>query len=326
MPEAERPRRVFVAINPTASFGKGSRVGPAVVQALQDAGHDVSRLIEPSYAELIESAKRAVASKPDALIVVGGDGMVNLGANIVAGTSVPLGIVPSGTGNDMARALGIPFDDTSAAIALLLRQLELPPRTIDAGLIHRSDGGRTWYACMVSAGFDAVVNERANRMTWPKGPMRYNIALLYELIGLKPITYTLTMDGVESTVQGMLISVGNGVSLGGGMRVTPDALVDDGLLDVLVVERLTRIQFLRIFPRVFKGTHLTDPRVSVHRVKRISIAADGVVAYGDGERIGSLPIDVEVVPGALRVLAPCRLAGLPRYGILDELSTCGPIV
>jgi diacylglycerol kinase (ATP) len=306
MPEAEQPRRVFVAINPTASFGKGSRVGPAVVKALQDAGHDVTRLMEPSYAELIVSAKKAVASKPDALVVVGGDGMVNLGANLVAGTDVPLGIVPSGTGNDMARVLGIPHADSAAAIRLLLRQLQLPARTIDAGLVHRSDGGQTWYACMVSAGFDAVVNERANRMTWPKGPMRYNLALLYELIGLKPITYTLVMDGVESTVQGMLISVGNGVSLGGGMLVTPDALVDDGLLDVLVVERLTRIQFLRIFPRVFKGTHLSDPRVTVHRVKRVSIAAEGVAAYGDGERVGRLPIDVEVVPGALTVLAPAK--------------------
>ncbi|MES2169206.1 MAG: diacylglycerol kinase [Actinomycetota bacterium] len=143
-------------------------------------------------------------------------------------------------------------------------------------------------------------------MTWPKGRMRYNVALLYELIGLKPITYTLTLDGEVRVVRGMLITVGNGVSIGGGMKVTPDALLDDGLLDVLIVERLTRIQFLRIFPRVFKGTHLTDPRVSVVKVRRVTIAADGVVAYGDGERIGPLPIDIEVKPGALKVLAPSK--------------------
>ncbi len=136
--------------------------------------------------------------------------------------------------------------------------------------------------------------------------MRYNVALLYELIGLKPITYTLTLDGEVRVVRGMLITVGNGVSIGGGMKVTPDALLDDGLLDVLIVERLTRIQFLRIFPRVFKGTHLTDPRVSVVKVRRVTIAADGVVAYGDGERIGPLPIDIEVKPGALKVLAPSK--------------------
>ncbi|MBK4346270.1 YegS/Rv2252/BmrU family lipid kinase [Lacisediminihabitans changchengi] len=306
MVEASKPRRVFVAINPTASFGKGSKVGPAVVAALLTAGHDVTRLEEPSYAELIASAKAAIATGPDALIVVGGDGMVNLGTNLVAGTDVPLGIVPSGTGNDMARALGIPHENSAGAIDLLLKQLQLPARTIDAGLIHRSDGGETWYACMVSAGFDAVVNERANRMTWPKGPMRYNLALLYELIGLKPIRYTLTFDGEVTEVEGMMISVGNGVSLGGGMLVTPDAEVDDGLLDVLVVGRLTRLQFLRIFPRVFRGEHLTDPRVTVRRVKRVTIAAEGVAAYGDGERVGPLPVTIEVRPGALKVLAPAR--------------------
>lgn len=306
MPEATKPKRVFVAINPTASFGKGSKVGPAVLKALTDAGHDVTRLEEPSYAELIVSAKKAVASKPDALIVVGGDGMVNLGTNLVAGTDVPLGLVPSGTGNDTARVLNIPFNDAPGAIRVLLEQLQKPARTIDAGHIRQSDGATTWFACMVSAGFDAVVNERANRMTWPKGPMRYNIALLYELIGLKPITYTLELDGVKSTTQAVMISVGNGVSLGGGMLVTPDALVDDGLLDALVVEQMGRVAFLRIFPRVFKGEHLTDRRVTVYKVKKVSIAASGVAAYADGERVGPLPVDIEVVPGALKVLAPTK--------------------
>jgi len=306
MPDATTPKRVFVAINPSASFGKGRGVGPAVLAALTAAGHDVTQLMEPSYAELIESAKKAVASSPDALIVVGGDGMVNLGTNLVAGTDVPLGIVPSGTGNDMARSLGIPNADTDAAIRTLIAQLQLPPRTIDAGLIHRSDGGQTWFACMVSAGFDAVVNERANRMTWPKGRIRYNIALLYELIGLKPITYTFDMDGVKSTSQAVMVSVGNGVSLGGGMLVTPDALVDDGLLDVLVVGKLGRLAFLRIFPRVFRGEHLSDPRVNVHRVKRVAISANDVAAYGDGERVGALPVEIEVVSGALKVLSPAR--------------------
>ena len=306
MPEATTPRRVFVAINPSASFGKGRNVGPAVIKALTDAGHDVTRLMEASYQELITKARAAVASKPDALIVVGGDGMVNLGTNMVAGTDVPLGIVPSGTGNDMARVLAIPHEDTDGAIRLLLRQLQLPPRTIDAGLIHRSDGGQTWFACMVSAGFDASVNERANRMTWPKGRIRYNIALVYELFGMKKISYTLDMDGEKRTVDGSMISVGNGVSLGGGMLVTPTALVDDGLLDVLIVEHMPRLDFLRIFPRVFKGEHLSDKRVTVHKVKRVSISAENVAAYGDGERVGPLPIEIETVAGALRVLSPAN--------------------
>lgn len=298
--------RLVVAINPTASFGKGRDVGPAVVQTLRALGHDVTSLQEPDFEQLMESGRKAVASKPDALVVVGGDGMVNLGANLVARTKVPLGIVPSGTGNDMARGLGIPFDNTEAAIRALGDALARPPRTVDAGLVHYIDddgaAAERWFACVLSAGFDAIVNERANHMTRPKGASRYLVALALELARLRPIQYRLVLDGEVLETSGALISVGNNVSLGGGMKVTPDAKLDDGLLDVLVVKALSRISFLRIFPRVFEGTHVTDPRVSIHRAKRIRIEAEGLVAYADGERFGRLPIDIEVVPNALRLL------------------------
>lgn len=296
-------RRLVVAINPTASFGKGRDVGPAVVQTLRALGHDVTSLQEPDFEQLMESGRRAVASKPDALIVVGGDGMVNLGTNLVARTKVPLGIVPSGTGNDMARGLGIPHDNTEAAIEALIAALDAPPRVIDAALVSGPDRDDRWFACVLSAGFDAIVNERANKLTRPKGPSRYLVALGLELIKLKPIQYRVTLDGVSLETSGALISVGNNVSLGGGMKVTPDAKVDDGVLDVLIVQALGRLSFLRIFPRVFEGTHVTDRRVTIHRAKHIRIEADAVVAYADGERFGSLPIDIQVVPKALRVLS-----------------------
>ena len=299
--------RLVVAINPTASFGKGRNVGPAVVQTLRALGHDVTSLQEPDFEQLMASGRKAVASKPDALIVVGGDGMVNLGTNLVAKTKVPLGIVPSGTGNDMARGLGIPHDNTEKAIEALVIALGKPARTIDAGRISYADPetgepSTRWFACVLSAGFDSVVNERANRMQRPKGASRYMIALGLELVRLKPIPYRLVLDGTELVTRAMLVSVGNNVSIGGGMKVTPDALVDDGLLDVLVVRPLSRAAFVRIFPRVFKGTHISDPRVSIHRARRVRIESDVAVAYADGERIGPLPVEIEVVPSALRLL------------------------
>ena len=304
-----KPLNLVVAINPTASFGKGRTVGPAVVQTLRALGHDVTSLQEPDFEQLLAAGHRAVASKPDALVVVGGDGMVNLGTNLVARSKVPLGIVPSGTGNDMARGLGIPHDNAEAAIETLVEALARPPRVIDAGLVRYIDdetgqADERWFACVLSAGFDAIVNERANRMRHPKGASRYQIALGLELMKLKPIPYRLTLDGHVIETTGALISVGNNVSLGGGMLVTPDAKLDDGLLDVLVVQALSRVSFLRIFPSVFKGEHVKDPRVTIHRAKRIRIESDGVVAYADGERFSTLPIDIEVVPGALRILAP----------------------
>lgn len=299
----------MVAINPSASFGKRKAVGPALVSTLRGLGHTVTALTEPTFAQLVDAGRAAVATKPDALIVVGGDGMVSLGVNLVAKSKVPLGIVPSGTGNDMARVLGIPWDNTEAAIAVLLASLEAGPRTIDAGLIRHTDSEtglerQTWFACAVSAGFDAIVNERANTMTRPKGPSRYLVALLIELAKLKPIEYTLGLDGQTATTKAALISIGNGVSLGGGMKITPDARVDDGLLDVLVVQPLSRLNFLRIFPRVFKGEHVTDARVTITRAKHVVIDSPGVAAFADGERLGLLPIDVQLVPGAVRVLSP----------------------
>ena len=301
-----RLQRIVVAINPQASFGKRRAVGPAVVHTLRAAGHEVTSLTEPDLEQLTAAAAAALKKRPDALVVVGGDGMVNLGVNLLAETAIPLGIIPSGTGNDMARGLGIPVGDTEAAIDALLEALGRPSRVIDAGRVAHGDGTVSWYGCVLSAGFDAIVNERANLMRWPRGRSRYNLALLRELAMLKPIHYILDLDGVRTETSAVLVAVANNTSLGGGMRVTPDALLDDGFLDVFIVEPLSRTAFLRIFPRVFKGTHITDPRVSISRAKLIRIEAADVVAYADGERVSGLPIEVQVRSGALRVLAPSR--------------------
>jgi len=295
--------RIVVAINPAAAFGSTAGVGPAVVAALRAAGHEVTSLSEPDYPRLVAVANAALATKPDALVVVGGDGMVGFAANLTATSGIPFGIVPSGTGNDMARGLGIPVGDTAAAIAQLEHALGRPPRVIDAGLITRDDGSTRWFACVFSGGFDARVNERANRMRHPRGRGRYILALLRELVTLRAISYELELDGVALERDAILVAVGNNVSFGGGMRVAPDALLDDGLFDVVTLAPVNRRQLLGIFPSVFSGAHIRDPRVSVRRARRVRISAAGVVGYADGERVGELPLELEVVPGALSVLA-----------------------
>jgi len=304
MTAAMKKRRLVVAINPTASFGRGSEVGPAVVQSLRGAGHDVVMLTEPSFVELRDAASVALHARPDAFIVVGGDGMVSLGTNLLAGTKTPLGIVPSGTGNDVSRGLGIPVGNTEAAVEQLLAALQVKPRVIDVGRVTLADGSQTWFAGVLSAGFDAIVNERANRMRRPRGPSRYTIAMVLELLRFRPISYRLVIDGVPREVRGMLAAIANGVSIGGGMKITPDASFDDGLFDVCVVGPLSKFNFIRLFPTVFTGAHVTNKAVSMRRGSRVRIEADAVVAYADGERVGPLPLDIELVPGALRVLAP----------------------
>jgi diacylglycerol kinase (ATP) len=156
---------------------------------------------------------------------------------------------------------------------------------------------------VVSAGFDAAVNERANAWRWPGGKSRYPLAMLRELASFRAITYTVTADGERWRQDAMLISVANGQSIGGGMKITPDAVLDDGYLDLFIVGPLSRLGLLTVFPKVFSGGHLGHPAVRIRRVRNVELSADSVVAYADGERIGPLPLTIEVVPGAVRVLA-----------------------
>jgi diacylglycerol kinase (ATP) len=294
--------RIAVAINPFASFGGRRDVGPRVAAALLAEGHAVSTLSEPNIELLRREVEAEVAAGIDLLVVVGGDGMISLGTNVVAGTGLPMAIVPCGTGNDMARGLTIPIESTEASIAHLLKAITRPPRAIDAARV-RHGTLTTWYAGVLSAGFDAVVNERANHMAWPRGKSRYTLAILRELATFRPISYRITVDGVERETRAMLVSIANNVSLGGGMMIAPGAVLDDGLLDLFIVSPLSRLGLLRVFPKVFSGTHTTLRQVELSRCRTVRIEADDVVAYADGERIGPLPVDIEVVPGALLVHA-----------------------
>ncbi len=299
---ASTPARVAVAINPQASSGRRREVGPAVVRALQTEGREVVVLAQPNYELLRRETVRVIEDGVDALVVVGGDGMVSLGVNILAQTSVPLGIVASGTGNDMARSLGLPVGDTDASIVALLDAVSRGPRRIDLGRV-RHGALSTWFACVLSAGFDAMVNERANRMVRPRGRHRYTIAMARELLTFRAARYRLTIDGVITTPEAMLVSVANGRSIGGGMMIAPGAELDDGLLDVFVADRMPRHRFLRVFPRVFRGEHTALAEVHTTRARSVVIEAGGIVAYADGERIGALPVEVSAVPGALLVYA-----------------------
>lgn len=304
MPDS--PLTVVVAVNPMASFGRRRDVGPRVVERLRAAGHTAIAVDAQNIELLRRETARAVGAGADALVVVGGDGMANLGINIVAQTDVPLGIVPSGTGNDLADGLGIPTADAEAAIDLLLAALHRPPRVIDAGVIRHGESHAelsTWFGCVLSAGFDATVNERANLMTRPRARSRYVFALLRELATLHARPYRIVADGETIATEAMLVSVANNRSLGGGMRIAPHAELDDGRFELFVVTAMSRPRFLRLFPKVFRGEHTELPEVSFRGLSTVRIEADGVIVYADGERIGPLPVDVSVVPGALRVLA-----------------------
>jgi diacylglycerol kinase (ATP) len=293
---------MLLAVNPAASFGRNRSVGPAVAERLIAEGYEVSMVREANFELLRRETESALEQGTDGLVVVGGDGMASLGINLVAETEVPLAIVATGTGNDFARGLGLPFDDPAAATEAMLAALRRPPRPIDAGIV-RHGAHRTWFACVVSTGFDAVVNERANHMTRPRGPSRYTLALMRELATFRPRRYVMTIDGVRREQRAMLVSVANTPSFGGGMQIVPHADLTDGWLDVFIVHPLSRAGLIAVFPKVFAGEHVDHPAVEFVRARHISIEADDIVAYADGERLGALPIEVDVVAAALSVHA-----------------------
>ncbi|HEV7171369.1 diacylglycerol/lipid kinase family protein [Pedococcus sp.] len=294
-------KRVGLVVNPTSGKNRGMVLGLEVAHRLRAAGHEVLDLSDESYAAARDRAMGAIAQGLDLLAVVGGDGMVHLGVNLVALTPVPLAIIGAGTGNDVARGLGLPVHDPVRAADIVTTGV---PRTIDAISHTDSHGERRWYAGVLGAGFDSIVNERANTWPWPHGQMRYNLAILRELPLFRPIPYVVTVDGRRHESRAMLVAVANGPSYGGGMRVAPDASFDDGLVDVVILHEISTLEFLRVFPKVFTGAHVHHPAVEIIKGRQVTLEADGIVAYADGERFAALPLTLETVSGAVTVLVP----------------------
>jgi diacylglycerol kinase (ATP) len=291
-----------VILNPTSGKGKGEALGKTYVSELQKLGMKISDLSGKDYASAEENGRRAIAEGSiDVLAVAGGDGMVHLGANLCAGTQMPLAIMPCGTGNDAALVLGIPIDDPAGAAKMALENFA-NPFVADLGLGVTSTR-RFYFFNSASAGFDSLCNRRANRWKYPKGPSRYTLAMLYELVGFSSLKYRAKIDGKERDLDAMLCALSNGPSYGGGMLVAPDARIDDGLLDLFIVNKITKPELIKVFPKVFTGKHVTHPAVEILRVTEVTLISDGVPVYADGEPAGQLPMTVSIAPKALRVLA-----------------------
>lgn len=304
-PEGVDPDRVLLLVNPTSGSGRGAEAGRLTAAVLAEGGLEPVVVQADSASQLRQRAAVELARGAAALVAVGGDGTVNLAVLLTAGTTVPLGIVAAGTGNDNARELGLPIGDVHAA-ALVVRQALAAgsSRAVDAVRWSSDDGTCGWFSGVMGAGFDALVNERANGWQRLRGRIRYDLAILRELPVFGPREYTLELDGATHRTRAVLVAVGNGPAYGGGMRICHGAVMDDGLLDVVVAGPVGRVGLLRLYPKVWSGRHLQHPMVRVLRATRVRLSSPGIVGYADGERTGPLPITCEVVPGALRVLGP----------------------
>ena len=286
-----------LVINPVAGQGKGATVGTYVAGYLNSRGIKYEIIIGRSGLDQADSLQRFLDRNPDCsgVIAVGGDGLLHLVLQKITPAQVPLAVIPAGTGNDFVRTLGWSPDDVDAILQAVLSK---NPQSVDLGLV---DG--EWFAAILSTGFDSIVNEKANTMSWPKGPMKYNVAIAIELPRFAPRQYEIVLDDRTISTQAMLIAVANGRSYGGGMLVCPHADIADGYFDVMVLHPVSKLEFIKVFPRVFKGTHITHPAVEIVRSKSVKISSDAV-AYADGERIGQLPVSAQCISGALMTWLP----------------------
>lgn len=292
--------RFGLVVNPTAGSGHGRLVADQVLPILARAGELVDLSAENYQSAEVKVRQAIDDGAVDSIVVVGGDGMAHLGANLCADKPVHLGIIPAGTGNDSAETLGIPKAPVAAAEYLISRLSS--PRRVDTGYASTSSQSFNFLGT-VSAGFDALVNRRANQMRWPKGPSRYQLAMLAELASFKPIRYHASIDGQEREFDAMLCAVANSGQFGGGMKIAPQASIDDGYLDLFIVHSISRPELIKVFPKVYSGAHVSHPAVEFVRARHIQLQSGDMPAYSDGEYVGNSPITATIRPASLSVLA-----------------------
>ncbi|UGT41708.1 YegS/Rv2252/BmrU family lipid kinase [Nocardia yamanashiensis] len=302
-------RSVALVTNPLSGQGKGAQVAIAAADAFAARDVEVTELRGDSAADTIRLVREALTdpyARPDAVVAAGGDGLVCVVLQGLVGKDVPLGLIPGGTGNDLARQLGIP-DDTAAAVDTVLRG---KTRTIDLGTVQAQDATEPmWFATVTGTGLDARVTLRANHMRWPKGPLRYTLAAVIELAGKLAVPYKIELhgspdhpDGTVIELDAVMVAVGNTKTYGGGMLITPDAELDDGLLDLTVVGAMPRLDMLKLLPALSAGKRIEHPATVQYRASTITLTAPNAPATADGDPAGHLPATFEAHRAALEVL------------------------
>jgi YegS/Rv2252/BmrU family lipid kinase len=299
---------VRLIVNPAAGGGRAGRIAPAALAALTEHGLTVARSDTRDLAHARELATQA-AARGETVVALGGDGLIGVLADALR--EMPgslLGVIPGGRGNDLARVLSIP--DEPRAAAAIVAQGHVRP--VDLGIVEaedRADRGQAFVG-IASAGFDSEANRIANEAPSWLGGLVYAYGALLALIAWRPARFEIELEppGERHVFSAYSVGACNSKTYGGGMRAAPGAMLDDGLLDVVVLESVSKLAFLtRVFPKVFKGTHVSEPCVHVFRAREISLAADRPFAmYADGDPIGELPVRVRALRGAVDMLLPAQ--------------------
>lgn len=301
-------RTVALLVNPAAGGGKGATIATRAAARLRSHGIEVTRMEGGTAEESLVLARRAVAEGVDALVVCGGDGMVSLAVQAQAFSEVPVGIIPAGTGNDLARDYEIPVDGPEAAADVVAGgRVE----HVDLGRVTPDGGESRVFASILCAGLDSKVNRRVNEMSFLAGPLRYVIASVIEFPLYRPRRFRMTFDAgldTEETVvtEVLLSAFAITRSYGGAMKIAPHADRGDGLFDVCYIGRISKLKLALHFPKIYSGGHVGREGVTTRRCRTVRLEADDVEAFADGDAVSPLPVTVEVLPGAGRFLVPAH--------------------
>lgn len=291
----------LIVLNQSAGKRKALKLANQFTVLLSNANLQFTLIDEKSYAKTIEKLKAYLSTNSySTVIAVGGDGLVNLCLQYLAQSGVTLGVIPAGTGNDFARAVGVNKMSITEIFNLYTKTAAVE---IDLGHV-KSNSSERWFVQVLSTGFDAEVNSRANKIKWPRGKSKYTIATVKTLARFKPIDYKIDIDATKFDQSAMLLTIANGETYGGGMRICPGASNSDGIFEVLLVRPVSRFVLLTIFPKVFKGNHIPHRKIDTYRARVVTISAP-TSSYADGEYVAHLPITVTNVNNALSTwLAP----------------------
>ena len=283
-------------INPVAGKRKSVEFIPQIKEMANKRGQEACIYITEGPGDAAKKAAAAVSEGCKVVVAVGGDGTVNEVVNGIAESGVVMGVIPTGSGNDFARTLGIPLDFEGALECVL----QGVTRAVDVGLIN---GKR--FVNVASVGFDSqVLLETYKIKKRIRGALAYPLGVLKTLAGYRP--FDIEIETAETTIrkQALLVAVANGVYYGGGMKIAPEAVADDGLFDVCLVEDMPRFRILRLFPTIYSGRHISRPEVEYFRTGRIKIKCEGGYINSDGEIIGSCPVEMVIQPGSITVIVP----------------------
>ncbi len=296
--------RLTILLNPAAGRRKGRRRLAEALEVLRRAGVEPKIQESRSGWHLVELAQQAQEEKPDVLVSAGGDGTHHYVLNGLWGSQTPLGILSLGSGNDLAKGLGIPVEPRAAAAVLL----QGTPRAIDLARV-----GSTLYHCIAGVGFDSIVTRFANeQVRWVGGSPRYAWAIFRCLKFYRPYRLEMHSDAKDFAGDVIFATIGNNRSYGGGVTMTPRARLDDGLLDVCIVPAMSKLELLRWVPAAYRGEHLAHPRMGYFQTPKVTLSSPSrLELFADGEFIQELPATIEAVPNALRVMVPADSHSAP---------------